>query len=110
MAEIHFDAESFAAQVIEGGLPALVDFWAPWCGPCTVMGPVIEEVAGEFTGRAVVGKVNVDDHPDLASQYGVQSIPTLLFFKGGQEADRIVGSVAKDTLTQKLDALTMTIE
>lgn len=110
MAEIHFDAESFQSEVIESGSPALVDFWAPWCGPCKVMGPVVEEVAGDFSGRAVVGKVNVDDHPDLASQYGVQSIPTLLFFKGGQEADRIVGSVAKDVLTQKLDALTMTVE
>ena len=110
MAEIHFDAESFQTEVLEGKLPSLVDFWAPWCGPCKLMGPVVEEVATDFVGKAVVGKVNVDDHPDLAGQYGVQSIPTLIFFKGGQEVDRIVGSVAKDALRQKLDALTITVD
>ena len=110
MAEIHFDAESFQAEVLEGKLPSLVDFWAPWCGPCKLMGPVVEEVATEFSGRAVVGKVNVDDHPDVAGQYGVQSIPTLIFFKGGQEVDRLIGSVSKDVLKQKLDALTITAD
>lgn len=85
--------------------PVVVDFWAEWCGPCRMIGPAIEEMAGEYDGRAVVGKVNVDHNPAVAAQFGVRNIPTVLFIKGGQVADKSVGAVPKAQLTQKLDAI-----
>ncbi len=97
--------ENFEEAVLTSSLPTLVDFWAPWCGPCKAMGPVIEEVAKELEGRAVVGKVNVDDHPQLAQSYNVLSIPTLVFFKGGKVVDQFVGALAKELLLEKMNAL-----
>ncbi|TNE71139.1 MAG: thioredoxin [Bacteroidetes bacterium] len=96
---------NFEELVMNSDKPVVVDFWAEWCGPCRMIGPAIEEMAGEYDGRAVVGKVNVDHNPAVAAQFGVRNIPTVLFIKGGQVADKSVGAVPKAQLTQKLDAI-----
>ncbi|MBQ7887986.1 MAG: thioredoxin [Clostridia bacterium] len=90
----HFTSETFD-QAIAGAQPVLVDFWATWCGPCRMIAPVIEEVAGEFEGRAVVGKVDVDEEPGLAQRFGVMSIPTLIVMKGGKVVEQAVGARGK---------------
>ena len=100
-----FTETNFQRDVLNSSQPVLVDFWASWCGPCHVMAPVIDDLATEFAGRVTVGKVNVDDEPDLAAQYGIRSIPTLLLFKDGQIVDQAVGVVPKRVLTEKLNAL-----
>ncbi|WP_297335989.1 thioredoxin [Algoriphagus sp.] len=91
-------------EVIKSEQPILVDFWAEWCGPCKMIGPVVEELAGDYEGKAVVGKVDVDSNPGVAQAFGIRSIPTLLFFKDGQIVDKQVGAVPKAILAQKLDA------
>jgi thioredoxin 1 len=100
-----FTETNFRQDVLDQAQPVLVDFWAAWCGPCRVMAPVIDELATEFAGRASVGKVNVDDYPALAAQYGIRSIPTMLLFKNGQVVDQAVGVVPKQVLAEKLQAL-----
>ena len=100
-----FTETVFHQDVLNSAQPILVDFWADWCGPCHVMAPVIDELATEFAERVTVGKVNVDDEPALAVQYGIRSIPTLLLFKEGQVIDRTVGITPKHVLVEKLDAL-----
>ena len=100
-----FSAAHFPHDVLNSAQPVLVDFWAPWCGPCRVLTPTIEELAVEFDGQATVGKVNVDDNPHLAAQYGIGSIPTVLLFKEGQVVDQTVGVVPKQVLAEKLRAL-----
>jgi thioredoxin 1 len=91
-------------EIIKSDQPILVDFWAEWCGPCKMIGPVVEEIAGDYEGKAVVGKVDVDSNPNVAAKFGIRSIPTLLFFKNGEIVDKQVGAVPKTVLAQKLDA------
>ena len=91
-------------EIIKSEQPILVDFWAEWCGPCKMIGPVVEELAGDYEGKAIIGKVDVDSNPGVAQAFGIRSIPTLLFFKGGEIVDKQVGAVPKSVLSQKLDA------
>ncbi len=101
---LELNASNFSQEVLESKVPVLVDFWAPWCGPCKMMGPVLEEVASEVAGKAKVCKVNVDDNPELAEKYGIMSIPNFIVFKGGQVAGQQVGAVPKDAVLKLLDA------
>ncbi|NEP04251.1 MAG: thioredoxin [Okeania sp. SIO2G4] len=94
---------SFKQEVLESQVPVLVDFWAPWCGPCRMVAPVVEEIAGQYEGQIKVVKVNTDENPNVASQYGIRSIPTLMIFKEGQRVDMVVGAVPKTTLAQTLE-------
>ncbi len=96
---------SFEETVLKNTLPVMVDFWAEWCPPCKMIGPILEELAGEYDGTAVVSKVNVDENPSLAQKYGVRSIPTILFFKDGEIKDQVVGALPKDQFKARLDKL-----
>jgi thioredoxin 1 len=100
---VSFSTSNFQEVVLNSDKPVLVDFWAEWCGPCKMIGPLIEELATEYDGKAVIGKLNVDENPDIAATYGIRSIPTLLVFKGGEIVDRIVGAVPKANIAQKID-------
>jgi thioredoxin 1 len=93
---------SFDEEVVKSSVPVLVDFWAAWCGPCRAIAPTVEELASEYAGKLKVVKVDVDENPDVSSRYGVQSIPTLLVFKGGEVVERLIGAYPKNMLLQKL--------
>nr|WP_265614230.1 thioredoxin [Bacteroidetes bacterium endosymbiont of Geopemphigus sp.] len=97
--------KDFESLVLKSDKPVLVDFWAPWCGPCRALSPVIDEISKEYDGKALIVKVNVDDNPETSSTYGIRSIPTLIFFKGGEEKDRKVGAASKKDLKKQLDKL-----
>ncbi len=92
-------------EILASDKPVMIDFWATWCGPCRMIAPTVEEIAKEYEGKAVIGKCNVDEASETPMKYGIRNIPTLLFFKGGQLVDRLVGAVPKNEITAKLDAL-----
>ena len=96
---------TFDQDVLKSEVPVLVDFWAPWCGPCRMVAPLVEEIANEYAGKLKVAKVNVDDHPSLAMKFGIRGIPTLLLFKNGEVAKQIIGYVPKPVLVEQVDAV-----
>jgi thioredoxin 1 len=102
---ITLTGDNFEQEVLNSTTPVLVDFWAPWCGPCRMISPMIEELAMSFAGQAKVGKLNIDNYVRVATQYRIQAVPTLLFFKQGQVVDQVVGVVPKQVLVDKLNAL-----
>ncbi|MGO9585067.1 MAG: thioredoxin [Limisphaerales bacterium] len=102
---VELNETNFEAEVLKSGQPVLVDFWADWCGPCKMLAPVLEEIATERAGRVKVAKVNVDANPDLAAQYQIQSIPTLLYFASGELRDKSVGVQGRKAISSKLEAL-----
>jgi len=104
MHPIQITDSNFAQEVEQSDIPVLLDFWAVWCGPCKMIAPIVEELAGEFEGKAKIGKVDVDNNPLIASKFGIRSIPTLLIFKGGKKVDEIVGAVPKPMIVSKLKA------
>ncbi len=105
MGEIVVTDQNFEAEVLKEKGVMIVDFWAPWCGPCQMVGPVVSELAKDFDGKAKVGKLNVDENPQTAGKYGVMSIPTLIIFKGGEAVQTYVGVQSKETLSGKLESL-----
>src|SRR3984957_2364537 len=103
MGALHLDEKNFETEVLKSSLPVLVDFWAEWCGPCKMIGPIIDQLSVELQGKMTMAKVNVDEAPELAGKFNVMSIPTLLIFKNGQPVDQIVGALPKDRLLAKLN-------
>lgn len=103
--EIVLTDATFENEVIKSSVPVLVDFWAPWCGPCKAVAPIVQEIAGEYNGKVKVGKVNTDENQGIATQYGIMAIPTLMIFKGGEVSERITGAQSKKFIIEKLDAV-----
>lgn len=103
MADVIFTDQNFKTEVLSSTTPVLVDFWAPWCGPCKVVGPIVEELATEYNGRVKVGKMNVDDNPETSGTYGIMSIPTIMMFKNGQPANSVIGAQPKEALKKVID-------
>ncbi|MEJ6711657.1 MAG: thioredoxin [Flavobacteriales bacterium] len=102
---LEITSANFEETVLKSDKPVLVDFWAEWCGPCRMVGPIVDELHTDYEGKAVVGKVNVDDQQEIAAQYGIRNIPTILFFKNGEMVDKNVGVAPKADLAKKIDAL-----
>ena len=96
---------NFEEQVLKSDKPVIIDFWAEWCGPCRMVGPIVQEIGDDYADKAVVGKVNVDENPGVTSKFGIRNIPTILFFKGGEVVDKQVGAVPKQVLAGKLEAI-----
>ena len=101
---LEFTEENFEELALKSDKAVLVDFWAEWCGPCRMVGPHVDAIATEYEGKAVVGKVNVDQHPAIAAKFGVRNIPTIVFIKNGEQVDKVVGAVPKEQLAEKLAA------
>ena len=102
---VEFTEENFDALAIKSDKLVMVDFWAEWCGPCKLVGPIVDELHAEYDGRAVVGKVNVDNNPEISAKFGIRNIPTIIFVKNGEVVDKSVGAVPKNVLAEKLDAI-----
>lgn len=100
---VELNDSSFDAEVISSDKPVLVDFWAPWCGPCKALGPVIDEISNDFVDKVKVGKVNVDENPEISMKFGIRSIPTLIVFKDGEVQDQIIGAVPKSEIEKALE-------
>ncbi len=100
-----FTDDSFESEVLQSDLPVLVDFWAEWCGPCRMVGPILEQLAGEYAGKIKMGKLNVDDNRQVASQYGIRSIPTFIIFKGGENVKQLVGALPADKIRLEIEAV-----
>ncbi|MGH9405045.1 MAG: thioredoxin [Terriglobia bacterium] len=100
---VEFTEQNFEEQVLKSPKPVLVDFWAPWCAPCRMMTPTVEAVAGEYADRALVGKLNVDDHQAIAGRYNIRGIPTLLLFKGGEVQEQVVGATSKEVVAKMIE-------
>ena len=105
MADLQLSDASFDTEVVKSEKPVLVDFWAPWCGPCRMLSPLVDELSKEYEGKVKVGKLNTDDNPQVATRYRISAIPTLLFFKSGKVADQLVGVHPKPEIKKRLDAL-----
>lgn len=103
MKPVTFTDSNFESEVIKSEVPVLVDFWAVWCGPCKMIAPIVDELAGDFEGKVKIGKLDVDENQQVAIQYGVRSIPTILLFKGGKVADTIIGAVPKAAIVEKIN-------
>lgn len=101
---LEFSDSNFETEVLSSDTPVLVDFWAEWCGPCRMIAPLVEELAGEYDGKVKVGKLNIDHNPNVPMKYGIRSIPTLLVFKNGEVVDKLVGAVPKSTIASKMEA------
>ena len=97
--------DSNCEELLRGDKPVVMDFWAEWCGPCRMIAPIVDEVAKEYEGKVVVGKIDIDNNPNITVQFGIRNIPTLLFFKGGELADKHVGAIRKPDLIEKIDKL-----
>ncbi|HNY29455.1 MAG TPA: thioredoxin [Fibrobacteria bacterium] len=100
---VEFTDANFEAEVVKSDLPVLVDFWAPWCGPCRMIAPSIEALSGEYAGKFKIGKLNTDDNGDVSARFGIRSIPTLLIFKGGEVVDQLVGALPKEKIAERLN-------
>ncbi len=104
MSALHLTEKIFEQEVLKSEIPVLVDFWAEWCGPCRMIGPIIDEIAGDLEGKLKVAKINVDQEQELAAQFNIMSIPTLLLFKNGEVVEQIVGAMSKEPLLEKIKA------
>ena len=105
MGLVHFTADNFEAEVLKSEIPVLVDFFAEWCGPCKMIAPVVEELAKQYEGKVKIGKLDVDEAQDIAGEYGVMSIPMLIFFKGGEPVEQLMGAVPKEDIEAQLKQL-----
>ncbi|MDG1160300.1 MAG: thioredoxin [Flavobacteriales bacterium] len=102
---VEFTDANFEEVALKSDKPVMVDFWAEWCGPCRMVGPIVEEMSNEYEGKAVIGKVNVDDNPEISAKFGIRNIPTIIFLKNGEMVDKSVGAVPKNVLAEKIDNL-----
>ena len=105
MIDLNFTDQDFKTEVLESSQPVIVDFWAPWCGPCRIVGPIIEELATEYAGKVKIGKINVDENSQTAGRYGVMSIPSVVFFKNGQPVRTMVGAQSKESYEKEIETL-----